>query len=157
MKRSANTMILLLALAAGASAAAADDEAGIRQAVLDYANSAYLVKPELVERSVHPHLQKVGYVRRGEASEYREAWMNFYELKQLVAGWNTEGRFDPETARREIRVLDRLDQTAVARLDAEWGIDYFHLAKIDGRWKIMNVIWQTYPPAAETGASAAGD
>ena len=35
--------------------------------------------------------------------------------------------------------------TAVARLDAEWGVDYFQLAKIDGRWMIVNVIWQTYP------------
>ena len=33
----------------------------------------------------------------------------------------------------------------MARLDAEWGIDFFHLAKVDGTWKIMNVIWQSYP------------
>ncbi len=86
--------------------------------------------------------------KRGEEG-YRQLWMNFYELKELVSGWNKEGRFDPETARREVTILDRLDQTAVARLDAEWGIDFFHLAKIDGTWTIMNVIWQTYPPAPE--------
>ena len=32
----------------------------------------------------------------------------------------------------------------------EWGIDYFHLAKLDGTWTIMNVIWQTYPPEDDT-------
>ena len=127
-----------------ATAADKDDE-GIRQAVLDYANSAYQVKPELVEKSVHTKLQKIGYVR-GQDGGYRELWMNFSELKELVSGWNKEGRFDPATARRDVKVLDRLDQTAVARLDAEWGIDFFHLAKIDGKWTIMNVIWQTYPP-----------
>jgi len=37
-------------------------------------------------------------------------------------------------------------QTAVARLDAEWGIDFFHLAKVDGNWMIVNAVWQTYPP-----------
>ena len=125
------------------------DEEAIRQAVLNYADSAYLVKPELVEESVHPKLQKIGYVRRQDGEGYRELWMNFYELKELVSGWNKKGRFDPETAKRDIKVLDRLDRTAVARLDAEWGVDFFHLAKIDGEWKIMNVIWQTYPPAAE--------
>ena len=38
----------------------------------------------------------------------------------------------------------------MARLDAEWGIDFFHLAKFGEDWKIMNVIWQTYPRAAAT-------
>jgi len=90
--------------------------------------------------------QKIGYIPKQDGTGYRELWMNFYELKELVAGWNSEGRFDPDTAKREVKILDRLDQTAVARLDAEWGIDFFHLAKIDGTWKIMNVIWQTYPP-----------
>ena len=89
------------------------------------------------------------YVLRDGTKEYRELWMNFYELKELVAGWNKEGRFDAATARRDVKVLDLLDKTAVARLDAEWGIDFFQLAKIDGEWKIMNVIWQTYPPKRE--------
>jgi hypothetical protein len=142
--------IVLLVVAATATATtvtAQTDEQAIRQAVLNYADSAYFVKPELVEKSVHPKLQKIGYVLR-EGEDYRELWMNYYELKELVSYWNAEARFDPETARREIKILDRLDQTAVARLDAEWGIDFFQLAKIDGTWKIMNVIWQTYPPDA---------
>ena len=136
---------VLVAGAAATTAAADDDEAAIRQACLNYANAAYEVKPELVEESVHPKLQKIGYVT-DDGENYRELWMNFYELKELVSGWNKGGRFDPATARRDVKILDRLNRTAVARLDAEWGIDYFQLAKIDGTWKIMNVIWQSYPP-----------
>jgi hypothetical protein len=130
------------------SSADPGDETGIRQAVLDYANSAYLVRPELVERSVHPKLQKIGYVHRPDGEGYRQLWMNYYELRDLVSAWNKEGRFDLETAKREIKVLDALDQTAVARLDAEWGVDFFHLGKVDGKWMIMNVIWQSYPKDA---------
>lgn len=137
---------VLVVLPLLASPAAADaDEDGIKAAVLDYVNSAYLVKPELVEKSVHPKLQKVGYVR-GEDGSYSERWMTREQLAELVAGWNKEGRFDPATARKDVTILDRLDRIAVARLDAEWGIDFFHLAKIDGKWMIVNVIWQTYPP-----------
>jgi hypothetical protein len=149
MRSTRSLAILILAsfvvLAPGPSQAGADED-GIRQAVLNYANSAYLVRPDLVEESVHPKLQKIGYIPNKDGKGYRELWMNFEELKDLVAGWNAEGRFDPDTAKREVKILDRLDQTAVARLDAEWGIDFFHLAKIDGTWKIMNVIWQSYPP-----------
>jgi hypothetical protein len=30
---------------------------------------------------------------------------------------------------------------ASVRTDADWGVDYMHLAKIDGEWKIVNVLW----------------
>jgi hypothetical protein len=146
---------VLLAVAVAVTIGSAqrdDDEEAIRQAVLNYANSAYLVKPELIDESVHPSLQKIGYTRQSVEEGWREHWMNFYELKQLVSGWNKNGRFDPATAKREVKILDRLDRTAAARLDAEWGVDFFHLAKLDGQWKIMNVIWQSYPLQPDAGS-----
>ena len=36
---------------------------------------------------------------------------------------------------------------AIAKLTASWGTDYFLLAKMDGKWMIMQVLWQT--PMAE--------
>jgi hypothetical protein len=143
---------LFLAPALGfTSSARADhaEEAGIIAAVSDYVSSAYDVAPERLDRSVHAKLQKVGYYRSGPDEAYSEHFMNFDQLRELVAGWNKDGHFDPATARRDIRVLDHLDVTAVARLDAEWGIDYFQLAKIDDKWMIVNVIWQTYPASKD--------
>jgi hypothetical protein len=29
---------------------------------------------------------------------------------------------------------------------ASWGIDFMQLAKIDGRWQILNIVWQSHPP-----------
>jgi hypothetical protein len=43
-------------------------------------------------------------------------------------------------------ILDILDKTASAKLVADWGIDYMHLAKLDGKWMIKNILWQS-PPA----------
>jgi hypothetical protein len=140
------TVIAVSIFAAGSATSDADEDTeAIRQAVLNYVNSAYDVRPELVDESVNPKLQKVGYISR-DGKEYREAFMNFDQLKELVSKWNTDGHYDTKTARRDIKVLDQLDRIAVARLDAEWGVDFFHLSKVDGEWKIMNVIWQTYPP-----------
>jgi hypothetical protein len=50
-------------------------------------------------------------------------------------------------------VLDVLDQTASAKIVAMWGIDYMHLAKYDGRWQIINIVWQAHPPKAPSTAS----
>ena len=43
--------------------------------------------------------------------------------------------------------MDVLDKTAVAKLTAFWGIDYFQLEKNDGIWQIRHVIWQSHPPS----------
>jgi hypothetical protein len=129
---------------AGTSPAwSAAEDAGVRAAVLDYVEGIYDVQPERIERSVHPELRKVGYVRQGDS--WMSTPMTYDQLHTLAGRWNADGHLSAD-APKEIQVLDVLDQTASAKLVADWGVDYFHLARIDGRWMIMNVIWQT-PPA----------
>ncbi len=118
------------------------DEQAVHDAVLDYVEGIYRVQPERIERSVHPTLRKYGYVR-GEQGWGGTA-MTFEQLRDLAATYNTNGRIGAD-APKEITVFDVLDQTATAKLVADWGIDYFHLAKVEGRWQIMNVLWQTPP------------
>jgi len=118
------------------------DRKAVERAVLDYVEAIYEVKPELVDRSVHRELAKRGYMR-GEDGTYREAPMTFAQLRTLAERWNSQGRVDAKTARKEVVVLDLLDQTASAKLTASWGTDYMHLAKYNGEWKIVNILWQT--------------
>lgn len=118
---------------------------GVRQAVLDYVEGVYEVAPERIERSVHPELVKRGfYIKKGE-SAYTFAPMTFAELVNLAKTYNKSGRV-PKDAPKEIVIFDVLDQTAAAKLTAVWGVDYFQLAKYDGKWKIVNILWQTPPP-----------
>jgi len=70
--------------------------------------------------------------------------MTFEQLKDVARNWNKDGKLRKD-APKEITVFDVLDQTATAKLVAEWGIDYFHLAKFDGKWMIINIVWQSPP------------
>ncbi len=139
-------LVAVLTIAAVATGAARSeqnaDRKAVERAVLDYAEAIYEVKPELVDRSVHPELAKRGFMR-GQDGTYREAPMSFAQLRTLAERWNAQGRVNAKTARKEIVVLDLLDQTASAKLTAQWGVDYLHLAKYDGEWKIVNILWQT--------------
>ena len=121
------------------------DEEGITQAVMNYVNAIYQVKPELVDKSVHTKLQKVGFVPNKAGDGYREMWMTLDELRELAVHWNEDGSLDPATGKAEVKILAQLDQIAVVRLDAEWGVDFIQLAKMKGTWMIINVMWQTYP------------
>ena len=140
------TAIAATALGASRLEQSADRKA-VERAVLDYVDAVYEVKPELVDRGVHANLAKRGF-GRGQDGSYRESTMNFAQLRSLAERWNSQGRVNPKTAPREVVVFDVLDKTASAKLVASWGIDYMHLAKYDGEWKIVNVLWQA-PPLAK--------
>jgi peptidoglycan/xylan/chitin deacetylase (PgdA/CDA1 family) len=117
----------------------------VRQAVLDYVEGVYEVAPERIQRSVHPDLVKRGfYMKKGE-NTYTFSPMTFPELVNLARTYNKDGRI-PKDAPKEIVVYDVLDQTAIAKLIAAWGVDYFQLAKYKGKWMIVNILWQSPPP-----------
>jgi hypothetical protein len=69
--------------------------------------------------------------------------MNFEQLVRLAQRWKATQNITAETPKK-ITVFDVLDKIASAKVEAKWGIDLFHLAKIDGRWMIINVLWQDY-------------
>jgi hypothetical protein len=136
--------ILLVTPALAAQAQTKDDREAVRQAVLDYVEGIYDVDHTRIERSVHPEMAKRGFfVKKGE-SAYSSSQMTFAQLVELAKTYNKSGRV-PKDAPKEIVIFDLLDQTATIKLTAVWGIDYMHLAKYEGKWKIINVLWQTHP------------
>ncbi len=122
-----------------------DETEAVRQAVLDYVEGVYNVDPARIERSVHPELTKLGFYRTQGKDGYSSGKMTFAQLVELSKKWNKEGKL-PKTAPKEITIFEVQDQTATAKLTAQWGTDYFHLAKYDGKWQIINVLWQSPPP-----------
>jgi putative lumazine-binding protein len=147
MKRSFFLALAALSLLPFCSAQAqtdADREA-VRQAALDYVEGIYNVDPSRIERSVHPKLAKLGFYRPPADDAYRPGvTMTFERLVEIAKNYNKEGKL-PKDAPKEVTILDVLDQTASVKLVAEWGVDYMHLAKFDGKWMIVNVLWQSPP------------
>jgi hypothetical protein len=70
--------------------------------------------------------------------------MTFTELVELSKKYYAKAK-PPQNAPKEIVVFDVLDKTASAKLTATWGVDYMHLAKYEGKWMIVNVLWQSLP------------
>ena len=122
-----------------------DERERVRQAVLDYVEGVYQVEPARIERSVHPDLSKRGFWREKGKDGYTTGKMSFAALVEVAKNWNKSGKL-PKDAPKEITIFEVQDQTASAKLVANWGTDYFHLAKFDGKWMIVNVLWQSPPP-----------
>jgi len=136
--------ILILAFGLTAFAQTDDDRSAVKQACLDYVEAVYEVNPAKAERSVHPDLVKRGFfIKKGE-TVYSPHTMTFTELVELAKNYNKKGQLAKDAV-KEVVVFDVSDQTASAKVTAVWGIDYIHLAKYDGKWKIINILWQTPP------------
>jgi hypothetical protein len=139
-------LALLLAAPASAQQDANADREAVRQAVLDYVEGIYNVEPARIERSVSPNLAKLGFYRPPAETAYRPGRsMAFQQLVEIAKNFNKDGKLR-KNAPKEIEIYDVMDQTATVKLTADWGIDYMHLAKIDGKWMIVNVLWQSHPP-----------
>jgi hypothetical protein len=140
-------LVASVAFAIGAFTAlshAQDERERVRLAVLDYVEGVYQVEPARIERSVHPDLTKHGFFREKGKDGYSTGKMSFAKLVEVAKNWNKSGKL-PKDAPKEITIFDVQDQTASAKLVAAWGTDYFHLAKYDGKWMIVNVLWQSPP------------
>ncbi len=58
--------------------------------------------------------------------------------------WAWEGLFSGR-----VTLFGVKGKTASGKVRAPWGTDYLHLAKIEGRWNTMNVLWQSPTPTGE--------
>jgi hypothetical protein len=121
------------------------DAEGVTLAALDYIEAFYEGDSTKIVRSVSPTVVKYGYYIPRADSTYHGTAMSYAEMLDYVRDVKASGRSTPASAPREVVVLEVLDKIAAAKVVAWWGTDYLHLAKIDGRWMITQVIWQSPP------------
>ena len=148
MKKLLALFLFSLAFSFTANAQTKDDKEAVRQAALDYVESIYEVDPARAERNVHPDLAKRGFFLKQGETAYMPLTMTYTQLVDLAKNYNKNGRV-PKDAPKEVVVYEVSDQTASAKVTASWGIDYLHLAKYDGKWKIINILWQSPPKTAK--------
>jgi|GEM_PF-1247704 hypothetical protein len=122
----------------------------IEAAILDYVEALYLVDSTRINKSVDKSLRKIGYYFHPDKKNYIDNLeMTHQQLVRLAARWNSDFDQADENSPKEIEIFDINSKTASAKLTAVWGIDLFHLAKVNNQWKIVNVIWQSQPTFKE--------
>ncbi len=122
-----------------------EDHKAVKAAILDYVDGLYQADSTRIERSVDTTLRKIGYYYAPNKKWRDNLPMTHQQLSRLAARWNKDGDRASDKSPKEIEIYDVNTKTASAKLTAEWGVDYFHLAKVNNQWKIFNVIWQSLP------------
>jgi hypothetical protein len=125
-------------------AQSAADSAGIRAAALDYIDGWYAADGARMERALHPELAKRN-VTSDSIGRSRLIQMSAMTLVNSTRGGG--GSTIPIGQRTDsVRILDIYGGAATARVRAATWVDYMHLSKFNGRWRIINVLWENDPP-----------
>ena len=126
----------------------ADPESqAIRNTALDYVHGFYTADAERMERAVHPELAKRTVFTDPKTGKSTLDQMSAMTLVQRTRSGN--GKRIPEGRRQEdITILDRYQNVAVVKIVAADWVDYLQVAKFNGEWKIINVLWELKPKDA---------
>ena len=138
--------LLVLAAPVFAQAPSEQDLAGIKQAALDYAQSWYTGDADRMEKALSPDLAK--RIVRTRDNRSRIENMSAMALVQGVRSGNG-AKTPKEQQQADVTVLDVFGNAASVKLVMSGWIDYLHIGKVDGKWVIINVLWEMKPEKAQ--------
>jgi hypothetical protein len=133
----------LLAFIPEARAQSATDAAAIKQTALDYIEGWYEGNSERMERALHPELAKriVRTNKEGVSQLGQMSAMSLVQGTRRGGGKNTP----KEKQQKDVTILDVFENAASVKVIASDWVDYLHMAKWNGRWVIVNVLWELKP------------
>jgi hypothetical protein len=135
---------LVLAIGARVKAQTDEDDAAIRKTALNYIEGWYEGDAARMESSLHPELAK-----RMISTDPKTGHSVFNHMGAMALVQRTKrggGTKTPkERQTKDVTILDRYNNAAVVKIVASDWIDYLEEGKVDGEWKIINVLWELKP------------
>lgn len=122
------------------------DETAIRQTALDFEEGWYEGDADRMARALHPNFV-MRHVGTNSATGESILDQNLTAQELIDRTRAGRGKVPPARRKHDITVLDIYENAASAKIIAWYGVDYLQLAKWNGRWVIVNVLWSRNPPA----------
>jgi hypothetical protein len=119
------------------------DREAIKATALDYVEGWYEGNAERMERALHPDLAK----RIVNTNEQGRSQLGQMSAMSLVQGVKRGGGKDTakEKQQKDVVILDVFENAASVKAVMSGWVDYMHIAKFNGRWVVINVLWAMKP------------
>jgi hypothetical protein len=120
----------------------AQDSLEIKRAAFGYIESQHNVNPKQMQESLHPRLVKRSVFK--DKTTQKDYVSEYFAENMIILAekYNMKGDKFPKNPKKEVKFLDISEKTASIKLIADEWIDYMHIVKVNGEWKIINVLWQ---------------
>ena len=131
---------------AGVSAQTDAEKEAIKRTALNYAEGWYEGNADKKESSLSPDLAK----RIARTNAQNQTRLDHMTAMALVQG--TRGGFGKQTPvaeqQKDVTIYDVIGGAATVKLEMRDWVDYMHIAKVNGKWLIVNVLWEMKPRKA---------
>ena len=134
--------LLFVAIAFKAQSQTKQDTLDIKRVALAYIESQPQPNPKQMEGALHPRIVKRSVFKNKKTQKDYVSEFSAENLVILAESYNTNGDKFPKTPKKEVKLLDVSVLTASVKLIADEWFDYMHIVKLNGEWKIINVLWQ---------------
>jgi hypothetical protein len=123
------------------------EKEAIKRTALNYAEGWYEGNAEKMESALHPDLAK-RIVRTNDKGQSRLGQMSAMSLVQGTRAGS--GKQTPkEEQQKDVTILDMMGGAATVKLEMRDWVDYMHIGKFNGKWVIINVLWEMKPRPQE--------
>jgi len=123
------------------------EEAPVRQAALDYIEGSFAGDPDRMAKGIHPEINKVFPAIGRDGTVF----LHLMGASDLVEGTRAGlGNVEENDRSIEVEVQDIFGDAAAVTVRSSAYIDHLHVAKIDGEWRIVNVLWIPRPGREST-------
>jgi hypothetical protein len=147
MRMLLHVFLLSAGMVGGTQAQSSADSAAILATALDYVEGWYEGNAERMARALHPELVKRIAVQDSATGKTMVQGMGASVL--VNSARHGYGKETPkQRQQKDVTIFDVFGNAASAKaVMADW-IDYMQLARVDGRWVIVNVLWERKPKAS---------
>jgi hypothetical protein len=141
------SLLLLAACAVNLSAQTDADREGIKRAALNYAEGWYAGDADKMESALSPDLAK----RIARTNDKGQTFVdNMTAMRLVQATRGGSGKQTPAAEQmKDVTIFDILGGAATVKLEMRDWVDYLHVAKVNGKWVIVNVLWEMKPKKDE--------
>jgi len=117
-----------------------DEKYAIESVTMEYLQAWYEGNDELMSSVVHPQMSKKIVFDTG----HNNGSLAYLSAEDLLVQTKRKRlqKIDVEALNKSITILDVYRNTAMVKAETQHWIDYLHLAKISGKWKIVNILWE---------------
>lgn len=142
--KSSLVSILLFLTASVSLGQTSQDSLAIKRTALNYIEGWYEGNGDRMEQALHPELAKRMVSTDPQSGKSRLSQMS---AMTLINGTKAGGgkKTPAEQQQKDITILDIYNNAASVKVVASGWIDYLHVAKWNGEWKIVNVLWELKP------------
>lgn len=118
------------------------DSTEIKRLSLGYLVALQDLRPNLMKEVMNDSLNKltIGW-DRATKKEYAKATTKA-QMIEFASSWNKSNTKFPFNPSNKIDILDIYNRIATVKLVSDNWVEYLHLIKLDGRWSLVNLIWQ---------------